>query len=414
MFEEPSFLIQVGHHGKNRVEEAIKRDHLDGAVLSPADYEMDKNSEIADSLSEAGYVTLFDPQFYLPGQGDRDNLNDYDYHDKYGGEDYYPGLLYDSDNREEFCELVIETQNDLSTDAYISPSPFISRITDDDVDDWHDLTETFLKTVESSENELPIFASLPINGDQLNDDSLRNKLLNTATEFDVDGFYVSVAHSDRETRIPLRGEENIKSYLDLMLNLRANRYEVIAAHTHQIAHLLFAIGVNAIASGHYKNLRSLDTERWIVPDETQIRRTVIRYYSDDLLQSIRPDNLLNELYENSSFDETKLQTGSPYDNDLYDDSLSPANVGWGMANGSWEHYNWSCSEIAKRYRGEDLDTRVETAQEHIRAAKALYTEIDRTVDDFLDEIEADLYDDWESSLSAMVQTAEFRRLNRIV
>jgi len=413
MFEEPSYLVQVGHHGKNRVEEAINQDHLDGAVLSPTDYVMDTNKEIADSLSVADRVTLFDPHFYLPGQGDREDLNDYDYHDEYGGEDYSSGLLHNSTNRRDFCELVIDAQNELDTDAYISPSPFISKITDRNVDDWYDLTESFVETARSYGRDIPIFASIPVEGDQLNDGDVRNKLLNTATEFDIHGFYVSLSYPDDKSRVPIRGEENIKSYLDFMLSLSINRYETITAHTHQIAHLLYPVGVDAIASGHYKNLRSLDTERWIVPDETQIRRTVIRYYSDELLQSIRPDNLLNELYNDSSFDETKIQTGSPYDDDLFDDSLSPANTGWGKANGSWEHYNWSCYEIAKRYRGQDIDGRVQKAREKIRKARALYKMINDTVDEHLDELDSDLYDDWESSISDIKNKQEFKRLERI-
>ena len=413
MFEEPSFLLQVGHNGRNRVELAIENDHLDGAILSPSDYEMDDSRGIADDLSAADYLTLFDPQFYLPGQGDRDDLNDYDYHNEYGGEDYTSGFFYDSDNRREFCDSVISTEEELDVDAYISPSPFIERINDDAIDNWYDLSESFLESAKAVDDTKPVFLSLPVDGGQINDVDRRNSLLNTITELDVDGFYVSVAH-DGDVRVPLRGEENIISYLDLMLSLRTNRYEVIAAHTHQVSHLLFAIGVNAIASGHYKNLRSLDIDRWIVPDETQIRRTVIRYYSDALLQSIRPDSLLNELYDNQSFDESSVRTGSPYDAGLFDSGTSPANAGWGMASGSWEHYNWSCHEIAKRYRNMSLGERMTAAQERISSARDLYTQIDSEIDGGTTEIEGDLYSEWESSLRSVAETPEFKRMKRMI
>lgn len=412
MFDKPSYLIQVGHHGKNRVDEAINRNHLDGAVLSPSDYKKDKTKKIAQRLNSRDLVTLFDPHFYLPGQGDRKDLNDYDYHEQFGGADYYSGIFYDSENLEEFSKLLIELQDDLNTGAYISPAPYLSSISEDEVDDWHDLTKGFIKHAKAEGRDIPLFLSLPISGDQLNDDEQRAHLLDSATEFDVHGFYVSVEYGDRDIRLPLKGEQNVKSYLDLMLNLRVNRYEVISAHTHQIAHLLFAIGVDAVASGHYKNLRAFDSERWIVPDETQIRRTVIRYYSDELLDTIRPDSLLNELHEKDSFDLDSVRTKSPYEDDLFDSSLTPANAGWGQANGSWDHYTWSCYKISEQYRNKDLSERVKHARKKIRKARALYKKIDDSVDEYIDELDSEIYDDWETVLESVVDVHEFKRLQR--
>lgn len=415
MFEEPSYLVQVGHHGKNRVYNAIEQDHLDGAVLSPTDYTPSHNTEMANHLSDNEKLTLFDPQFYLPAQGDRKDLNKYDYHDNFGGDDYTPNLVYDSSIREEFAKAVIDAQDSYDTDAYISPAASIDEISKQEVDDWLDLTEGFIEVAKKyGKEDTPIFASLPVNGDRLNDEERRNYLLNAATTLDSTGFYISVAYSDRDTRLPLKGEDDIKSQLDLFATLRVNRYKVIAAHTHQISHLLFSMGADAVASGHYKNLRTFDTERWVVPDETQIRTPVIRYYSDELLASIRPDSLLNELYETNGFDEDKIRNESPYESDLFEGSLSPANTGWGKAEGSWDHYTWVCHQISREYQGEELEQRTQIAKEKIRKGRAVYKQINSGIDEYVDELDSDIYDDWENALSSMVETNEFERLKRLV
>ncbi|WP_313691551.1 hypothetical protein [Halorarum halobium] len=414
MFDKPSYLIQVGHHGKNRVYDAIEGDHLDGAILSPTDYKPEVNKELANSLNSEDLVTLFDPHLYLPGQGDRKDLNEYEYHEKYGGEDYTSGVLFDTERRDEFLKLVIEAQDDYDTNAYLSPSSYLGELSAEEIDDWQDFTEAFLEIARSEGRDIPVYLSLPVNGDRLTNLEIRNQLMDSATELDTDGFYVSVSYSDRDTRLPLQGVEKVTSYLELMATLRVNRYNVIAAHTHQIAHLLFAIGVNAVGSGHYKNLRSFDTERWIVPDETQIRTPVIRYYSDELLTSIRPDSLLDELYKEPGFDEEKIRTKSPYESDLFDGSVTPANTGWGKAEGSWDHYVWACDHIASSYEGKNLPKRVEKARSKIRRAKALYKQISTEIDEYVDEIESDIYDDWETSLDEIANSDEFKRLKRLV
>lgn len=414
MFDEPTFLIQVGHHGANRVGEAIDHNNLGGAILSPTDYKPGRNDELAGQLRSEGLIKLFDPQFYLPGQGDRKDLNEYDFHDEYGGDDFSSSLFYDPRRREDFSKVLINDQDDYDTDAYITPSPYISDLSTDEIDDWRELSGAFVQAVESYGRDIPIFVSLPINGDRLSDSSARNYLLNTATELDVDGFYVSVSYSNKENRLPLQGGDNLRAYLDLMSTLKLNRYEVLAGHTHQVAHLLFPIGVDAIASGHYKNLRNFDHERWIVPDEDEIRRTVARYYSDELLTSIRPDGLLDELAQDSSFDVSQIRTDTPYDSDLFDGPVSPANAGWGKAEGAWDHYTAACNKIATTYRGKDLDARLNLAKAKVSKAAALHRKISANIDEHVDEIDPQVYEDWENMLEYFEGTPEFQRLNRIV
>lgn len=410
MFEEPAFLVQAGHLGKNRIYSSIDNDHLDGAVLSPSDETPDTNQDIESRLSDNDKLVLFDPHVYLPGQGDRPDLDEYDYHDEFLGEDYFSGIFQSKNNRVEFCELVIDAQDTLNVDAYISPAIHMDKLSNDQLDDWTDLTESFIKTARREGRDIPIFASLPVDGPQLNDRDQKNYLLNSATGLNPNGFYVSVMFEDRDIRLPLKGKENIESYLDLFMSLNMNRFETIAAHTHQIAHLLYAVGVDAVASGHYKNLRTFDTDRWI-SKEDEIRRTVIRYYSDSLLESIRPDNLLNELAENTSFDLDKIREQSPYESGLFDSSTTPATSGWANADAAWEHYLWSMYQIKEKYKEKTLDDRVQEAKDHVSRAEALYRQIDVSADQYTDEVDSEFYSDWSDILEDLSIDEKFQRIN---
>lgn len=411
MFEKPSYLFEFGHHGKNRVINSIENDHFDGAILGPSYADKETNKDLVSRLNNGDYTALFDPEIYIFGQGDRAQLNKYEFHKEYGGDDYSSGDFYNPDVRESFCKRLIEEQDEIGVDAYISPSLHMSTISQAEIDDWYDMTETYLTCVEEHGSDLPVFVSIPFRGEQLNDANQRSKLLNSATKLDTQGFYVSAMYEGSDVKLPLCGEQNVKSLLEFLISLKLNRYEVIVGSTHQIAHVLFTVGVDAFSSGQYKNLRTYDIGRWISDD--QMKRTVIRYYSDELLESIRPDGLMDELYSHPSFDLSDIRSPSPYDNDLFDPSLSPAEAGWAKAGDAWEHYIYRCYKISRKYRDKPLDERVQAARGKISHAHALYRKIDSAIVGTTDEIDPQFYDDWKAAIDYIEDTKRFKRLKRI-
>lgn len=410
MLDEPSFLVQMGWQGKNRIEHGINHEYIDGGVLSPSDYIKESLKDIAEQLDDASLLTLFDPQFYLPDQGDRDKLNRYDYHDEFGGDDFYSGLFLNESDRNQFFELLIDLQNELECDAYISPSRYIQSLSRDEIADWRQRNEHFIEKVADYGREIPVFVTLAVSGKHLTDESLRDHLLNQATMLDADGFYVSVMYDDTDSRLPLGGEHNVESYLQTLLALNLNRYMIIAANTHQIAHLLFTIGADAFASGHFNNLRYFDTSRWVVPEDQDPRTRVTKYYSDELLTDLRPDHLMTEVAENTSLDTTIMQSDSPspWEDDLFESGS--INDGWPDSKGAWEHYTYCCGDIAKQYRGLDKNQRVQHAIEKIRKGKALHRKLQGSIDDHTDELDEGFLQDWENALEKITSSKEFKRL----
>lgn len=412
MFDNPTFLVQLGAAGRKRAKKAFTMDYADGIVLSPSDYGRSTLDGLAELARENDGYVLFDPHFYLPRHEERDDLADYDYFKEFGGSNFNSGTFATDNNREEFCKLVIDAQDDFEVDAYISPALLMESISDSEIDDWTDLCKSFEKVVEESGRDIPIFHSIPVDGFQLADDRQRRTLLNRATGLNGDGFYPAIQYNDSDIRLPLMGEENVYSYLELILGLRVNRYEVIVSHTHQIAHLLFAIDVNAIAAGHYQNLRTFDTDRWTPTPEDEIRRNVPRYYSDTLLTGIRPTGLLSELAQESdqgNYDIDNIRTSSPFDEDLFDSPLETFGEEWDFKDAAWEHTIYGMNSVKEQYKGLPIEERIEHCEQKLEDAKKENQNIEDTVDS-VSEIDPEFYDDWLNALAEIKQLPEMRRL----
>lgn len=396
MFDEPSYLVQIGHNGHLLVDDVMEKGYADGAILSPADYNLGDNEQISKNIRSHDGVVLFDPQFYIP-RSDRPKFESYDYHQEFGGDEFDTATV--ASESEALCRELINLQDDFFVDAYVAPARVLDAISDTKVDEWKELTGMFLHVAEEEGRDIPVFASLPLDYHPLTKKNERNKLLNHITRFDVDGFYVS-AEFDSEHAHPLTGSSNVYSMLDLLNGLKNNHYNVIVGHTHQVAHLYLGIGVDVFASGHYVNLRSFDTRRWD-PDVNQSGgRQVVKYYSDKLLNELRVDQDLDLMYQKDDFDIETIRTPSDYDDPLFGGSDPPSTVGWSFRNASWDHYIWSCFEISRKYRDKSLEERFETAETSIEEAAELYDDVTEQFG-LLTEPTEEIYSDWRASLSTI-------------
>lgn len=396
MFEEPSFFIQMGYNAGKLGPEIMEKGFADGAILSPADFEKDRNEDLARQFHRAGGTVLFDPQFYIP-RADRPSLSSYDYFGEYGGQDFDTADV--GGNLNEVCTEILDVQDDLDVDAYVSPARTLDTFSSTKVDEWLDYTEAFIEVVEEHGRDIPVLASLPLEGVPLNDKDQRDTLLNRITGLDPDGFYVSVEF-DQANRYPLTGVSNIYSYLELLNNLRKNQYEIIVGHTHHVAHLFLGIGINAFASGHYNNLRAFDQRRWEPDDGQGGGRLVTKYYSDKVLNELRLDPDLDLMYQKSGFDMDRIRMNSPYDAPLFNSSDPPSTVGWNFREGAWDHYIWACYQISRQYRGKSLSERFETAMAKIEDAEDLFADVQGEFG-MMTEPEGGVFEDWKAALSTM-------------
>lgn len=443
MFEQPEFHVHLGYGGQDLATTAVEDGFADGVVLSPVDYGSSENREIASQVEESGGRVFFDPQFYRP-RSQIEELQSHPHFFQFGGDDntdqktlteqdeFDTESFEDAENRRELCEKLIAYQKAIDVDAYISPARFLRSYSDANLRWWRDLIETFQQVAEEEGINKPVFASLPLNGELLQEDDQPGRLLNWVTGVDVDGFYTSLS-VNRYHRYPLTGRETIESYLRLIKHLKTSRYEVFLGHSHHIAHLFFGIGADAFASGHYKNLRGLDMDRFEQSDGAQKGQMVINYYSEPLLNELRarspaqrtsgdsddeeeeqvdPGDLSDiDLLDVQGFDIENIRSSSPFDNLLFRKGIMTSETDWGKHTGEGLHYLYCCFEISRQYHEENLTSELEKAGDvdtarslhawsRIKDAESLYSRIENEGIQ-LAEPEPAIYSDWPSAFDAV-------------
>lgn len=412
MFEEPTYLIQFGYSGQTLVRRAMEDDYADGVILSPSDYEYGDTISLARDVNRNDGVVLFDPQYYIP-RTERPASNSYPYFKQSGGDDFETVVVTNNKNRRELCEQIWEVQNEIDVDAYIAPARFLDTFSDTKLTQWELLTKTFVEVVEDKDPGAKIFASLPVAGASINDDEQRSKLLDIVTKVDLTGFYVSVEYP-RYRQNPIFGFEEVKAYLDLLKNLRYNWYDVVLGHSDQIAHLGFGLGINAFGSGHYKNTRAFDTDRWIPQDSGGGSAGVYWYYSEPLMNEMQVEQDMQALYSSNSFSLDKLRLKnptSPFARELF--VREPEDPEWTYKNDSWDHYIWSCHQIAKEYRGLTLEERITRTQENLRNAAEVYSEIEETIGP-RENIQSEIYEDWTAAFDSTLSDRDINVIGRVM
>lgn len=426
MFESPTYLVQLGAQGEGIARETVENGFAKGVVISPISITASNARSFAEEIQQAGGVVLFDPQWYNPRSTDY-NLQSYSYYD-YGGSGegffdessgYETSVFEDPDRLKEFSDTLAAYQDDIDVDAFIAPSVMLNNFTDANMRFWQDMTNSFIDSAKSKDPDKEIYASIPLVLDTLSEKPQRANLLNWVTSVDVDGFYIT-AHKEGTKDYPLTGRDSLYSYLNLIKNLKLNRFNVIIGYTHHVAHLLLAAGADAFASGHYINTRVFDKNEWESDgDENGGGQPVIRYYSDHLLNEIRvrapaqsksddddstSAGVFSELdiLADRGFDISKLSMDSPFEGDLFQRD-TPSETDWPMRDGAWNHYLWACNKITNQYEEANLreeypdaksieQARIAHAKSKLEEASELYSEITDYAP--LRDPDEKVYDDW--------------------
>lgn len=389
MIKSNIFLVQMGHNSRKLAIQAIEENYCDGLILSPADFKPEQNDKISEDVKNNNGLLLFDSQWYLP-RSERPKLSQYDYFDN-GGSSYDTSEANEEDAKKEFCKKVIAYNERFKTDVYISPSEFIDLASEVKLDRFKKSNDIFIECAKEENAEKPILVSLPISSETLIDKDQRSALLNKVTMLDVEGFYVSI-QVNKDTAYPLSKAAEVIAIIDFLKELKNNGYYIILGHTHHVAMLFLTIGIDGFASGHWKNLRTFDIERWEVSEDKFRSSPKLNYYSTKLLNELRVDQDLDALYM-ADYDLSNIKSGSPYEDELF--STTPSLAPW-TPRSSWDHYMWCCNEIVKLYEGKNLKERVEMFTKLITEAKELYDSLVKEVG-ILSQPSEQIYITWKNA-----------------
>lgn len=384
------FLVQVGHNGSKLTKQAIKQNYADGAILSPADYEYEDNKEMSKLIHEQNGIVLFDNQWYYP-RSDRVKLSTYDYYKDFGGDDYDTVTFETKKSRDDLCKKILEIQDLLSVDAYISPATYIDTYSDTKIKRYIEISESFIEYVSKNGRKIPILVTLPVSNKVLIDIDHRNNLLDYITSLKCDGFYISYYIEEAEG-YPMNRPADILGLISFVYSLKQNKYYVLMGHSHHISYILLCAGIDGFASGHYKNLRSFDLARW---DGSNIggRTPAVNYFSIPMLNDLRKESDLELLYQHQ-VEMNPIKSKSPFEDAIF--TQSPSLAEWKHRE-SWDHYLWCCNKLLEKLKDKTLEKRIEEVETHLINAEKLYKKLTKTY--ILTQPDEKIFNSWKGALN---------------
>ena len=246
-------------------------------VLSPRDLNDKQLRTLAADVAEIeGGGTLLDPQFYVP-YADHERLCSHDF----WPDDFASGSFFQGPEMQSLVRQVIELNRDLGTKAVILPGMLA-----DPVDDlWLAHHESFLTTARDLAGDMELYATLAIGADAARSREQVTLLLDAATRWGADGYYIVCEHPNGEYLV--QDPIWLAHVLDLTAGLRFTGAQVILGYCNQQMLVAHIAGANAICSGTWMNVRSFPPGKFSKDYEDEIRRRATWFYCPQALSEYK-------------------------------------------------------------------------------------------------------------------------------
>lgn len=240
------------------------------AILSPRDLEGGQIISLSECIRENGGNVLLDPQFYIPGSD----------HFRLTAHDYWPEGYDNTDFRQDQIVYMVERLEELS--EIIQSSIFIvpgERAESVDAR-WIDRQTSFIRCAREI-SDRSIAMTVCLSSEALRSDEQVGLMMEHLENIDTDGFYLVFESPGGDYLV------NDPVWLANAMNIaaglrRIDKYVIVGYCSHQ-GLIMSCAGINAIASGNWRNTRSFSLERFRRPVEGEIRQKAIWYYCPQAL-----------------------------------------------------------------------------------------------------------------------------------
>lgn len=271
------FLLQQGWGMLALIDDFLREHEDSGVILSPRVCDRDQMEKYVKKFKNHGNAIFFDPQFYEP-RTDLDRILSFPYWEDY---DFQTGS-FDAVN---FCKRVIEYEIEhLNVDAVILPGRYTNSVDNS----WLEMQYKIAETGSSEVTDRNVFTTLALGPDvilnQDNFDTVIDELIN----YPVQGVYFVFEHPNNEFLI--NNELFLYAILDSTLSIVLSGKEVIVGYANQQSLIFAASGIETIASGNYRNVRSFDHMLFSSQDTEGWQRN-IWYFDGNTLGEYQPPKL---------------------------------------------------------------------------------------------------------------------------
>ncbi len=299
------FYIQMGHGMQKICTELSKYWNGATVILSPLNISPEKLNTFSATIQKTGGSILLDPQIYSPRKYHR-NLQKYDYFPKSGITKIEMGD----------CDAVISSlakiNTEINSEAFILPSQTITTFNER----WDMIQKVVANKGRHYANERKLYQTISLSGDAINEETQVESIIQSASQWDVDGVYIVCEHPQRYYLVdkPLW----VTNLLTLVAGIKRSGKEVVVGYVnHQLLCLALA-KCDAIASGNFLNVRWFQPEHFETIDSDEKSRRTTWYYCPQalseykvtyldvanragLLQSMLPPSNMKNLYSEILF-----------------------------------------------------------------------------------------------------------------
>ncbi len=288
---------QQGHGTGDKINEGLDRGYIDGAILSPKDYHLDRLKKNLEHFKNnyPNADRMVDPQYYATLIASIDGVR----LGKLTSDEY----SYFEARRRGQLESEMQIQNDLETTLRFQASLPVTHILAPNIIIPQSLNsieavvaKNFIRNTRSVWSSLsddrPIYTTIAIGADALRDRQELEDFLTDITLLDKspDGFYLLVRRDSIVTTNQLIDSQTLAGWMLLNHSLKLNGYEVINGYSDILTPFLGVAGADAGATGWYSNLKSFSMDRF-EPRISGGKQPIPRFLSCALLNSIRFDEL---------------------------------------------------------------------------------------------------------------------------
>jgi len=269
-----NFYIQMGHGMKSICKTLSEFWGGATVILSPLNYKESTLPSFSKDIQKTHGKILLDPQMYNPHKHHK-TLEQYSYWPQSG----IPS--FDSRGYGEVLHRLYQLNNTVESDAFILPS----RATDVISDQWHAEQSMICEHARKISNGHRIIHTIALSKDVLSDEINVERIIQYVNQWDIDGVYIVCEHPKRNYLIdmPLW----ISSLLSLVAGIkRLGKSVIIGYASHQMLCLALA-KCDAIAAGHFLNVRWFQPERFETSYENEPSRRTTWYYCPQALSEYK-------------------------------------------------------------------------------------------------------------------------------
>lgn len=272
---------QAGHNTVWNIE-SLKDDVGDGIIFSPVHYNSTQMSKLDASIKD---VSLFDPQYYMPGS-QKTKLHSYE---------FFPDKIMNGFETIDFCNvahdsarLCLEYQHSNNFLAFIIPCRFFQEMVTDFVSQQTSFTvDAFLQELPSFKGTKQAFLSVPLSIAMVQDKKYRTGILNWITSYpEIDGIYLQVYFEERTKQV--QDYKKLSEYLGFVRELVEADLDVICGYSNLDGLLASIFSVSGVTIGAYENTRVFSVDKFIDDDKIQMGPAP-RIYLPGLLNWVRYD-----------------------------------------------------------------------------------------------------------------------------